>query len=151
MKLSARGRHSMEAMFDLAIHYGEGPILIRDIAMRRRISEQYLAQLFIPLRIAGLVRSVRGANGGFVLAKEPSEIRLSEVVRATEGSTAPSECVDDARVCWKGEHCVTRQVWAQIKQATDGILDSLTLADMVERWRQSGVPEVPEEEGLLSA
>ena len=145
MKLSARGRHSMEAMFDLAIHYGEGPILIRDVAMRRRISEQYLAQLFIPLRIAGLVRSVRGANGGFVLAKEPVEIRLSEVVRATEGSTAPSECVDDPRVCWKGEHCVTRDIWAEIKKATDNILDAVTLRDMVERWRQSGQPEVPEE------
>jgi len=94
MKLSARGRHSMEAMFDLAIHFGEGPILIRDIAQRRRISEQYLAQLFIPLRITGLVRSIRGANGGFVLARGPGEIRLSDVVKATEGSTAPTECVD---------------------------------------------------------
>ncbi len=135
----------MEAMFDLAIHYGEGPILIRDVAMRRRISEQYLAQLFIPLRIAGLVRSVRGANGGFVLAKGPGEIKLSEVVKATEGSTAPSECVDDPRVCWKGEHCVTRDVWSQIKKATDNILDGITLENMVERWRQSGQPEVPEE------
>ncbi|AKG52860.1 iron-sulfur cluster regulator IscR [Dehalogenimonas sp. WBC-2] len=145
MKLSARGRHSMEAMFDLAVHFGEGPVLIRNIAMRRRISEQYLAQLFIPLRIAGLVRSVRGANGGFVLAKSPGEIRLSEVVKATEGSTAPSECVDDSRVCWKGEHCVTRDVWAEIKRATDKILDGITLGDMVERWRCSGEPEVPEE------
>jgi Rrf2 family protein len=135
----------MEAMFDLAIHFGEGPILIRDVAMRRRISEQYLAQLFIPLRIAGLVRSVRGANGGFVLAKGPAEIRLSEIVKATEGSTAPAECVDDPRVCWKGEKCVTRDVWAQIKKATDSILDSITLDDMVDRWRQSGMPEVPEE------
>ena len=135
----------MEAMFDLAIHYGEGPILIRDVAMRRRISEQYLAQLFIPLRIAGLVRSVRGANGGFVLAKGPAEIRLSEVVKATEGSTAPSECVDDPRVCWKGEHCVTRDVWVQIKKATDNILDAITLNDMVVRWRETGEPEVPDE------
>lgn len=147
MKLSARGRHSMEAMFDLAIHFGEGPILIRDVAMRRRISEQYLAQLFIPLRIAGLVRSVRGANGGFVLAKEPVEIRLSQIVKATEGSTAPAECVDDPRVCWKGEHCVTRDIWTEIKRATDSILDSITLSDMVERWRKSGMPEVPEEVG----
>ena len=145
MKLSARGRHSMEAMFDLAIHYGEGPVLIRDTAMRRRISEQYLAQLFIPLRIAGLVRSVRGANGGFVLARMPSEIKLSEIVKATEGSTAPAECVDDPRSCWKGERCVTRDVWLDIKRATDAILESLSLADMVARWRSSGEPEVPVE------
>ena len=135
----------MEAMFDLAIRYGEGPVLIRDIAMRRRISEQYLAQLFIPLRIAGLVRSIRGANGGFLLAKAPEEIRLSGIVKATEGSTAPAECVDDHRVCWKGENCVTREVWVEIKKATDKILDGITLADMVTRWRATGEPEVPEE------
>lgn len=147
MKLSARGRHSVEAMFDLAIHYGEGPILIRDIARRRRISEQYLAQLFIPLRIAALARSVRGANGGFVLARSPSEIRLSDVVRATEGSTAPAECVDDPRVCWKGDYCITRDVWTDIKKATDRILESITLQELVERWQKSGLPEVPETVG----
>ena len=147
MKLSARGRHSMEAMFDLAIHFGEGPILIRDIAKRRRISKQYLAQLFIPLRIAGLVRSVRGANGGFVLAHPPSEVRLSDVLKATEGSTAPAECVDDPRVCWKGDYCVTRDVWADIKRATDQILESITLEELVKRWQESGLPEVPEAVG----
>jgi Rrf2 family protein len=135
----------MEAMYDLAIHYGEGPILIREIAKRRRISEQYLAQLFIPLRIAGLVRSVRGANGGFVLAREPAEIDLGDIVRATEGSTAPAECVDDPRVCWKGDACITRDVWTQIKDATDKILHSITLQDLVQRWRDSGFPEIPEE------
>jgi len=144
MKLSARGRHSVEAMFDLAIHFGEGPILIRDIASRRHISEQYLAQLFIPLRIGGLVRSVRGANGGFVLARQPDEIRLSDVVRATEGSTAPAECVDDPKVCWKGDSCITRDVWSEIKKATDSILEGVTLAEMVKRWQESGLPEVPE-------
>jgi Rrf2 family protein len=131
-------------MFDLAVHYGEGPILIRDVAGRRRISEQYLAQLFIPLRIAGLVRSVRGANGGFLLAKDPCEIRLSDVVKATEGSTAPAECVDDPGVCWKGDSCITRSIWAEIKNATDQILEGITLAALVKRWQDSGLPEVPE-------
>jgi len=107
VKLSARGRHSMEAMFDLAIHYGEGPILIRDVEMRRRISEQYLAQLFISSSHCRSCAQHSRANGGFVLAKQPVEIRLSEIVKATEGSTAPSECVDDPRVCWKGGQCVT--------------------------------------------
>ncbi|PKH45910.1 AsnC family transcriptional regulator [Dehalococcoides mccartyi] len=143
MKLSARGRHSMEAMFDLAVHYGEGPILIRDVAQRRKISEQYLAQLFIPLRIAGLVRSVRGANGGFVLARDPKKIKLSDIVKATEGSTSPSECVDDPRVCWRGEGCITRNVWLRIKKATDEILDSINLDNLVQQWKESGSPEVP--------
>ena len=145
MKLSARGRHSMEAMFDLAIHYGEPrPIMIEKVAQRRHISKQYLAQLFIPLRIAGLVRSVRGANGGFVLARSPEEIKLSDVIRATEGSTAPAECVDDPKVCWKGDQCITRDIWVDIKRETDKILESVTLKDLVQRWRESGLPEVPE-------
>lgn len=137
MKLSARGRHSMEAMLDLAVQFGQGPTLIRDVARRRHISEQYLAQLFIPLRIAGLVRSIRGANGGFVLARAPAEIRLSDVIRATEGSTAPAECVDDPRVCWTGDNCITRDVWIEIKKATDRILESITLQDLVDRRQES--------------
>ena len=144
MKLSARGRHSVEAMFDLAIHYGEGPILIKGIASRRRISKQYLAQLFIPLRIGGLVRSMRSASGGFVLARNPAEIRLSDAVKATEGSTAPTECVDNPRVCWKGDSCITRNVWSETKKATDRILETIILAELVKRWQDSGLPEVPE-------
>ena len=136
MKLSARGHHSMEAILDLAIHYGEGPIPIRDIAMRGRISEPYLGQLFVPLRIAGLVRSVRGAGGGFVLARDPAEIRLSEIVEATEGSTSLTECVDAPCTCWKGQPCAIRDVWMEIRCATHNMLNSLTLRELVRRWRE---------------
>lgn len=136
MKLSTKGRYSIRALIDLALHPDEGPILIRDIAKRQRISERYLEQLFIPLRVAGLVRGIQGAHGGFILIKPPAEIRLSEVIRATEGSTAPVNCVDEPRLCLQSSTCPTRYIWAKIKRAIDKVLESTTLQDLVEKQRQ---------------
>jgi len=136
MKLSTKGRYSIRALIDLALHPDEGPILIRDIAKRQRISERYLEQLFIPLRVAGLVRGIQGAHGGFILIKPPAEIRLSEVIRATEGSTAPVNCVDEPRLCLQSSTCPTRYIWAKIKRAIDKVLESTTLQDLAEKQRQ---------------
>lgn len=138
MKLSTKGRYSTRAMFDLALHFNEGPILIKDIAQRQGISERYLEQLFIPLRIAGLVLGIRGARGGFTLSKSPSEIRLSEIIQATEGSTAPVECVDQPWLCPQSGVCVTWKIWAEMKKASDKILESITLQDLVKQERRRG-------------
>ncbi len=137
MKLSTKGRYSIRAMIDLALHPDEGPILIRDIAKRQRISEQYLEQLFIPLRVAGLVQGIKGAHGGFILIKPPAEIRLSEIIRATEGSIAPVNCVDEPRLCLQSSTCPTRYIWAKIKRAIDKVLESTTLQDLVEKQRET--------------
>ena len=137
MKLSTKGRYSIRALIDLALHPDEGPILVRDIAKRQRISERYLEQLFIPLRVAGLVRGIQGAHGGFILIKPPAEIRLSEVIRATEGSTAPVNCVDEPRLCLQSSTCPTRYIWAKIKRAIDKVLESTTLQDLVEKQRET--------------
>ena len=136
MKLSTKGRYSIRALIDLALHPDEGPILIRDIAKRQRISERYLEQLFIPLRVAGLVRGIQGAHGGFILIKPPAEIRLSEIIRATEGSMAPVNCVDEPRLCLQSSTCPTRYIWAKIKRAIDKVLESTTLQDLAEKQRQ---------------
>jgi len=135
MKISTRGRYSTRAMLDLALHFGKGPVLIRDISKRQRISKGYLEQLFIPLRSAGLVRGLRGASGGFTLARPPTEIRLSEIIRATEGSSAPAVCVDEGNPCAQSRECVTRDVWSEIKRACDNVLESKTLQDLVEKQR----------------
>ena len=135
MKLSTKGRYATRAMLDLALHWGEGPILIRDISKRQEISELYLKQLLIPLKAAGLVRAVRGARGGFTLARPPAQIKLIEIVQATEGSTAPVDCVDDAAICSRSDLCVTRGVWAEIKEALDRVLRSTTLQNLVERQK----------------
>ena len=102
-------------------------------------AEKYLKQLLAPLKAAGLVRTIRGAHGGFILAKPPSEIKLIEIVQVMEGSMAPSECVDDAQICSRSDSCVTRHVWTEIKEATDKVLESTNLQDLVVRSRLSPV------------
>ena len=137
MRLSTKGRYATRAMLDLAIHSGEGPVLIRDISKRQTISRQYLEQLFIPLRAAGLVRATRGARGGFTLAKLPSQIKLSEIIQVMEGPSSPVECVDDTRICSRSDLCVTREIWAKMKEAIDKVLEFTTLQDLVERQKEN--------------
>jgi Rrf2 family cysteine metabolism transcriptional repressor len=136
MKLSTKGQYATRAMLDLALHFGEGPILVKDISRREEISERYLEQLLTPLKLAGLVRSIRGAHGGFTLAKPPSEISLIEIIHIMEGSTAPVECVDDAQICSRSDFCVAREVWAEMKKATDTVLESVTLQDLLQRQKE---------------
>jgi Rrf2 family protein len=102
---------------------------------------RYLEQLIAPLTAAGLVRSMRGARGGIWLARPPEEIRLSEVIQLLEGSLAPAECVDDPEVCDRSATCVTRDVWGELKDAMEAVLESITLQDLVERHRAKAPPE----------
>jgi len=130
----------MRAMLDLALHYGEGPILLKDIAQRQQISERYLEHLILPLKTAGLVNSVQGARGGFMLTKPPSQIRLLEVIQSSEGTIALTECVLDPQVCSRASLCVARDIWLEMKTAITGILASKSLQDLVERQREKEQP-----------
>lgn len=121
----------MRAMLDLAVHFGQGLVQIKDISERQQISERYLEQLFIPLRRAGLIRSLRGAHGGFTLAKPPAEILLSEIIQAVEGSVAPVRCVDEPKLCPQSDVCITRNIWAEMGRAISKVLESTTLQDLV--------------------
>ncbi len=141
MKLSTRGRYGTRAVLELARHHGEGPIVLKDIAKNQEIPLQYLEHLISPLIAGGIVRSTRGAKGGVSLAKPPKEITLSEVVQLLEGSIAPAECVNDPGVCTRSNSCATREVWSQLKKVMDGVLDSTTLQDLVERQRKKEQPE----------
>ncbi len=136
MRLSTKGRYGARAMLDLALNFGKDPILLRDIARRQEVSEKYLEHSISALRKAGLVRSVRGARGGYILAKSPSEIRLSKIMEVLEGSMAPVDCVDDPQVCHRANLCVTRDIWVKMKEAIDNILKSTTLQDMVEQQKE---------------
>ncbi|HAZ31586.1 MAG TPA: AsnC family transcriptional regulator, partial [Dehalococcoidia bacterium] len=109
---------------------------VREIAKRQAFSARYLQQLLLPLKTAGLVRATRGARGGFSLARSPSDIKLSEIIQIMEGSTAPLECVDDAGVCSRADLCITREIWGEMKKAMDGVLESTTLQDLVERQKR---------------
>lgn len=136
MRISTKAEYGTRAMLDLAIRSGEGPVLVREIAKRQAFSARYLQQLLLPLKVAGLVRATRGAHGGFSLARSPSEIKLSEIIQIMEGSTAPLECVDDAGVCSRADSCITREIWGEMKKAMDGVLESTTLQDLVERQKR---------------
>jgi len=130
MRISTRGRYATRAMFDLAQHYGEGPVVLATIAERQEISEQYLEHLISPLKVAGLVKSIRGASGGFMLAKAPADIKISQIIRAVEGPTGITDCVDDPRCCSRSDHCPTRTVWAKASAAMASVFDSITLKDL---------------------
>ena len=138
MKLSTKGRYATRAMLDLAINQGEGPVLLKDIAQRQQISLSYLEHLVTPLITAGLIRSTRGAKGGVSLAKSPQEIKLSEIIQLLEGSLAPVECVNNPKLCPRSELCVARDVWSELKEAMNGILEVTTLQDLVERQKVKG-------------
>jgi Rrf2 family protein len=119
-------------MFDLALNYGPEPITLKSVAERQNISEHYLEQLMAMLRKAGLVNSVRGAQGGYILARPPLEIKVGDIVRAMEGPIAPVECVSevDPSQCDQSDFCITRLVWARVRDCIAGVLDSISLDDM---------------------
>jgi Rrf2 family cysteine metabolism transcriptional repressor len=136
MRFSTKGRYGTMAMLDLSLHYGEGPVLVKDIARRQSISERYLEHLLISLKVAGMVRSNRGTRGGFTLAKPPSQIKLNEIIRATEGSMAPAECVDNPEAYPQAALCAVYDVWSEVKTAIDSVLESITLQDLLERQKK---------------
>ncbi len=131
MKLSTKGQYGVKAMFDLALHYGDGPIPIRNIAERQGISEYYLEQLMAVLRRGKLVKSIRGAQGGYVLSKKPSLITVGEILDLLEGPVEISECLDENVECSRMSNCATRLIWIKIKKAIDDVVNSITLSDMV--------------------
>jgi len=138
MKLSTRGRYGTRALLDLALHGGKEPVPLKEIAQRQQISLLYLEHLITPLVAAGMIRSTRGARGGVCLARSLEEIKLSEVVGLLEGSIAPVDCVNDPKACPRSELCVTRDIWVELKEAMDGVLESKTLRDLVEMQKKKG-------------
>ena len=123
-------------MVELACHYGEGPIELREIAKREDISLKYLEQVIAPLRTAGLVKSARGSKGGYSLARPPSEIYLSDLVETLDGPLNLIECLKDPKACQKVPSCVTRDIWQEVSVAIDGVFRSVTLEDMVRRKKE---------------
>jgi Rrf2 family protein len=136
MKLSTRARYGTRAVLELSLHWGKGPVLLKDIAQRQEISLQYLEHLIRPLVQAGIIMTTRGARGGISLLKPPREIMLSEVVQLLEGSVAPVDCVDNPELYPRSDRCVTHEIWAEVKKAMDGVLKSTTFEDLVKRQKE---------------
>jgi Rrf2 family cysteine metabolism transcriptional repressor len=133
MKLSTKGQYGTRALLEMARHYGEGPLLLKDIAERQQISLRYLEHLIGPLVGAGLVKTTRGFKGGVWLARPPGEIKLSEAMQLLEGDITPVECINNPGSCTRSRTCATRDVWDEMKQAINGVLEATTLEDLVKR------------------
>ena len=136
MKISTKGRYALRLMLDLAIHSEGSAVPLRDVAQRQEISDKYLEQIVTQLARAGLVRSVRGAGGGYLLTRTPEGYTVGEILRVLEGSLAPVSCADGVGCCERADRCVTVEVWREIQAAVDGVVDHLTLADLVRRYHQ---------------
>ena len=132
MKLSTKGRYGARAALDLAIKYGSGLVMVREIAESQDISMRYLEHILNALRAAGIVKSTRGAKGGYELARSPSEITLGEIIRALEGPMDIVPCIGN-NDCGRMSKCVMCEIWNEVKIAIDGVLDSITLSDMMKR------------------
>jgi Rrf2 family protein len=130
--ISTKGRYGLRAMFALALHGQDEPLSIKFIADNQNISELYLEQLFSRLKSAKLIKSVRGAQGGYLLGVPPGDITVGSIIRALEGPLAPSDCVvEDSIACQNAESCVTRVVWQRIYDGLNNVVDSITLQDML--------------------
>jgi Rrf2 family cysteine metabolism transcriptional repressor len=135
MKLSTKGRYGVKAMVDLAINYGEEPVSIKSISERQSISEYYLEQLFSTLRRAELIKSIRGAQGGYILNRSPQEITIHEVIEVLEGPIEVSNCLED-EACNNIDCCATRLLWKKIKDSIDSVTSSITLKDIVDDYNK---------------
>jgi len=135
MKLSSRSRYGLRAVLDLALQYGKGPLQLKAIASREDISNKYLEQLMTILKTSGLVRSLRGPKGGYMLAKPPNEVKLNEVFTVLEGPLVTVECLQHPQFCPRCAECITRQVWSDVQDAMLGVLESINLQDLVDQAR----------------
>ncbi|APV43461.1 Rrf2 family protein [Dehalogenimonas formicexedens] len=141
MKLSTKARYGTRALLDLAQHYGEDVIPLKDIAARQQISLSYLEQLVGPLVDSRLIQSVRGSHGGLKLAKPPESIRLSEVVSLLEGPIEPVYCIHNPDKCDRSPFCATRDIWGDVGKAITSVLDQTTLADLVAKQKAKTSPQ----------
>ncbi|OPA80412.1 transcriptional regulator [Paenibacillus selenitireducens] len=124
MKISTKGRYGLTIMMELAAKFGDGPISLKSIAEKNQLSEHYLEQLVAPLRNAGLVKSIRGAYGGYILAKEPEQITAGDVIRVLEGPISPVDFTEE-------DDPAKRDLWLRIRDGIAEVLDSTTLADLI--------------------
>jgi Rrf2 family protein len=136
MKISTRTRYGVRFMLDLALRHGSGSVLLRDIAREEDISEKYLSLIVIPLKASGLLKAVRGANGGYSLSREPASITLKEIVECLEGKLYLVDCVSNPKECKRSQTCATRDVWQSVSEKMSEVLGSMTLADVVTATRE---------------
>lgn len=133
MKISTRTRYGIRAVLELAENYEKGLLQLKIIAKRQDISMKYLEQIMAILRTGGFIRSIRGPRGGYMLAKTPNQIKLSDVFNCLEGPVTTVECVEDEDSCARAADCMARQLWIQVQEAIRNVLQSITLQDLIDK------------------
>lgn len=142
MKISTKGRYALRLMLDLAVYNTGEPISLKDIAKRQEISEKYLEQIISVLSKGGMVQSVRGAQGGYFLRREPRDYTVGEILRLTEGDLAPVDCVGASGVsCDHKGDCITVEVYERINQAVNDVVDHISLQDLVDRYNENAASQ----------
>jgi Rrf2 family protein len=138
MKLSTKGKYGVRAVFEVARHYGKGPITIKEIADRQGISFSYLEQILHKLGKAGLIESVRGPGGGYLLARKPQELTIGDIVRVLEGPIALSHCLEpgESSDCRQADDCVAKMVWARVGAKIEEALDSISFDDLLQQYQE---------------
>ena len=138
MKLSTKGKYGVRAVFEVARHYGKGPITIKEIADRQGISFSYLEQILHKLGKAGLIESVRGPGGGYLLARKPQELTIGDIVRVLEGPIALSHCLEpgESSDCCQADDCVAKLVWAKVGAKIEEALDSISFDDLLQQYQE---------------
>ncbi len=135
MKLSTKGRYGLRAVLDLAMNEKNEAVALSGIAERQDISMSYLEQLIAKLKKAGIVNSIRGAQGGYVLAKKPEEISVGDILRALEGDLNPVDCAEimgSGVSCAGSDLCVTKYVWMRISDSINNTVDTMKLSELME-------------------
>lgn len=137
MRISTKGRYAVRVMLDLATNNTGEYIKVKEIAGRQEISEKYLEQIISVLNKAGYVKSTRGAQGGYRIARDPASYTVGMILRLTEGSLNPVSCLDDdINECERCDTCETLEVWKELAEAINGVVDHVTIADLVERQQE---------------
>ncbi len=137
MKISTKGRYALRLMLDMALHNNGDLVRIKDVAARQDISDKYLEQIISALNKAGYVKSVRGPQGGYRLTKDPEQYTVGMILRITEGSLAPVACLEgDMNECTRNSGCATLLLWKKLDEAIKGVVDTVTIADLV-KWEEN--------------
>jgi len=137
LKVSAKGRYALRMLLDLAEHRYDGFISLKEIAERQNISKLYLEQIVSLLHTSDILRANRGKNGGYMLAKEPSSCKVSQILRITEGSLTPVDCLEDeVNQCEQAGFCKTLSMWSGLNKVITGYLNNVSLQDMLEQYEE---------------
>ncbi len=139
MRISTKGRYGLRAVIDIAENCGEGQVSLKDVAQRQGLSENYLEQIIFPLKKAGIVKSVRGSQGGYLLARRAAEISAGEVLRALEGELAPVDCLaGEEGACARSSICPTIGMWKRLQDAICSVVDTTSIQDLIDEEKKRG-------------